>query len=105
MESISMRDSMTMLVGAACVTYNSKDDGPFVDFPLVTKSLVRRERCSLQVTTSKDSGRNHSNHAYSVSSLSLSPPSSLLPPSASATIPTVCGDACSAVCDVPVASS
>ncbi len=80
MESISMRDSMTMLVGAACVTYNSKDDGPFVDFPLCDKWQRRGALFLASHHKQRTVNGVHSNHAYSVLQVTHyphPPPSSL----------------------------
>jgi hypothetical protein len=66
MEAISMRDSMTMLVGAACVTYNRKDAAPYVDFALCDKW---QRRGALFLASHQSEGKIqgvHGKHAYSV---------------------------------------
>jgi hypothetical protein len=66
MDAISMRDSMTMLAGAACVSYNSADDAAFVDFELCDKW---QRRGALFLASRQGEGNAngiHCNHAYSV---------------------------------------
>ncbi len=66
MEAISMRDSLTMLAGAACVSYNKKDDAAFVNFELCDKW---QRRGALFLASHQGEGTVngiHGNHAYSV---------------------------------------
>jgi hypothetical protein len=75
MEAISMRDSMTMLVGASCVSYNRKDDAAFVDFELCDKW---QRRGALFLASHQGEGNVngiHGNHAYSVLQVSALPSS------------------------------
>ncbi len=66
MQSISMRDSMTMLVGAACVSYKRKDGTPYVDFALCDK-WQRRGALFLAGHHSEGNIQGvHRKHAYSV---------------------------------------
>ena len=66
MESISMRDSMTLLAGAACVSYNRHTDEPFVDFALCDK-WQRRGALFLASHQGKETVNGiHGRHAYSV---------------------------------------
>ena len=66
MDAISMKDSMTLLVGAACVSYNRKHDSAFVDFALCDKW---QRRGALFLASNQGHGTVngiHGSHAYSV---------------------------------------
>jgi hypothetical protein len=70
MEGISMRDSMTMLAGAACVSYHkqaaAKSAESFVDFALCDK-WQRRGALFLASHQGKETVNGiHGRHAYSV---------------------------------------
>ena len=61
-----MRDSMTLLAGAACVSYNRHADEPFVDFALCDK-WQRRGALFLASHQGKETVNGiHGRHAYSV---------------------------------------
>ena len=66
MDAISMKDSMTLLVGAACISYNRKQDSAFVDVALCDK-WQRRGALFLASNQGHATVNGiHGSHAYSV---------------------------------------
>jgi hypothetical protein len=70
MEHISLQDSMTLLVGASCISYNRKHDSAFVDFDFALCDKWQR-RGALFVASTHCHGTSTVNgiiskHAYSV---------------------------------------
>jgi hypothetical protein len=66
MDAISMQDSLTMLVGAACLAYSSSNGGSFVDFALCER-WQRRGALFLASRSSHGQVNGiHGKHAYSV---------------------------------------
>ncbi len=66
MQRISIQDSMTMLVGAACIEYKRQDDAPFVDFALCDKWQQRGALFMASHQSGVDVQGVRANHAYSV---------------------------------------
>ena len=71
MEGISMRDSMTLLAGAACVSYHKQAAESFVDFVLCDK-WQQRGALFLASHQGRETVKGiHGRHAYSVLQVSV----------------------------------